>query len=81
MPMNIEAAAPFKLTADMAAVLRCGSGVCYQVHPLAYRLPMHKTSYNFGVADVRAAGQVVLRRSTASCRPGFPVQLHQVRGQ
>jgi hypothetical protein len=33
MPMNIEAAAPFKLTADMASVLRCGSGgQCYQVH-------------------------------------------------
>jgi hypothetical protein len=31
MPMNIEAAAPFKLTADMAAVLRCGSGVCFEV--------------------------------------------------
>ncbi len=25
MPMNIEASAPFKLTADMAAVMRCGS--------------------------------------------------------
>ena len=32
MPMNIEASAPFKLTADMAAVLRCGSnGLGYEV--------------------------------------------------
>ena len=32
MPMNIEASAPFKLTADMAAVMRCGSNTLgYQV--------------------------------------------------
>lgn len=31
MPMNIEASAPFKLTADMAAVMRCGGNHAFQV--------------------------------------------------
>jgi hypothetical protein len=35
MPMNIEASAPFKLTADMAAVMRCGSNsLGFQVNPV-----------------------------------------------
>jgi hypothetical protein len=29
--MNIEASAPFKLTADMAAVMRCGGSHAFQV--------------------------------------------------